>query len=239
VRAGTARKRLSVPDFPHHARSRIPVNRSSHTVSEAASPGRVGSVSVPDGIATRVVSYEFFCFQWDGGFVWKFHFFALGAEEEKTAEGAGELAVGGGFVAVEEGEGAGVVGEGAEGEDGASGAVGLAFAGGGVGLLHDFVVDGGVFEGPETELAPAAPGHGFDGGGFGWSLRVEFAADFVDEFVEAGGGFAVEEETSGEEAVTDGIVGGVPFAFGRFGAAGFRAVFAGGAGFEFGGHGCA
>jgi hypothetical protein len=56
---------------------------------------------------------------------------------------------------------------------------------------------------------------------------LEFVVESGDDFVEAGGGFAVEEEIAGEEAVARGVAGGVAFAFGRDGATGFSAVFAG------------
>ncbi|HYA16766.1 MAG TPA: hypothetical protein VEF06_04840 [Bryobacteraceae bacterium] len=61
------------------------------------------------------------------------------------------------------------------------------------------------------DAASSAVGLGFAGGGFGGSPGGEFAADFVDEFVEARRGFALGEETFGEEAVKRGVRKGVAF----------------------------
>jgi hypothetical protein len=125
------------------------------------------------------------------------------------------------FVAGEGFLGAGRMVEGPGGEHDLGG---WFFVGGGGGLLALFVGEGGGFKGPDAEEAPAADGHGFDevvlvlGGG------AEAAGVGGEEGVEAGRGFAGEEDGAGEEAVGDGVLGGVAFALGGAWAGGFLGV---------------
>jgi hypothetical protein len=108
---------------------------------------------------------------------------------------------------------------------------------GGVFALADLVGDAGGFESPETELAPAADGHGFDEGGFDAGAGLELGFEFGEEVGETAGGFAFNEDGFSEHVMADGIAGGDEFAFGGFGAAGFCAVAAGGLDAEIGVHG--
>jgi len=146
---------------------------------------------------------------------------AGGLDFAETVGGAVPGAVEADFVAGEGFVGAGRMAQGAGGEHDLGG---WFFVSGGGGLLALFVGEGGGFEGPAAEEAPAADGHGFDevvlvlGGG------LEAAGVGGEEGVEAGGGFAGEEDGAGEETVGDGVLGGVAFAFRGAGAGGFLGV---------------
>jgi len=158
-----------------------------------------------------------------GLFLFSFVFRASagGLDFAETVRGAVPGAVEADFVAGEGFVGAGRMAEGAGGEHDLGG---WFFVGGGGGLLALFVGEGGGFEGPAAEEAPAADGHGFDevvlvlGGG------LEAAGIGGEEGVEAGGRFAGEEDGAGEEAVGDGVLGGVAFALGGAGTGGFLGV---------------
>ncbi|HXE65000.1 MAG TPA: hypothetical protein VN519_15760 [Bryobacteraceae bacterium] len=91
-------------------------------------------------------------------------------------------------------------------------------------MLALFVGEGGGFEGPATEEPPAADGHGFDEVVLVLGDGLEAAGVGGEEGVEAGGGFAGEEDGAGEEAVGDGVLGGVAFALRGAGAGGFLGV---------------
>ena len=115
----------------------------------------------------------------------------------------------------------GIIGQIAEGEGGAGGAVhGLLLAG-------DLVIEAGLFEGPDAELAPAGDGHGFDEGVFDGGGGLELVVEVAEELREQGLVLALEDDRGGEQAVTAGVHGSPAFAFGRDRPAGFRAIAAG------------
>ncbi len=144
------------------------------------------------------------------------------------------LAVAERVVADEEVERAGVAAEGLEGE-GCAGRVVFA-ASDGIGLLADLVFHGGLFHAPEAELPPAGHGHFFDQSVFDRGFGLEFLVDVGDDFEEALFEFAFQDYGFGEETVFDGVGGGVAFAFGRDGPAGFGSVDTGGLDLTFGSH---
>ena len=116
--------------------------------------------------------------------------------------GAAELALEGRFVAEGEGERVAVTAEGAEGEGGAEG------GGGGFVLAGHFAVEVGFLDGPGAELAPIGDDHFVDEGEFGFSDGTVGGNEGVEEGVEAGFGFAVEDDGLGEHAVGNAVVGG-------------------------------
>ena len=158
-----------------------------------------------------------------GLFLFSFVFRASagGLDFAETVRGAVPGAVEADFVAGEGFVGAGRMAEGAGGEHDLGG---WFFVGGGGGLLALFVGEGGGFEGPAAEEAPAADGHGFDEVVFVLGGGLEAAGVGGEEGVEAGGRFAGEEDGAGEEAVGDGVLGGVAFALGGAGTGGFLGV---------------
>ena len=91
-------------------------------------------------------------------------------------------------------------------------------------VVTHFLGDDGLFETPESHLAPAADGHSFDQGTFGFGGGFVFFVEIGDEFVEMAGVFGFEEDAFCEHAVADGVAGGDLFAGISGGAAGFRAV---------------
>src|SRR5947207_1726791 len=78
----------------------------------------------------------------------------------------------------------------------------------------------------------AGDGQVVDQSAFDFVLGLELGVEGFGEGFEAVHGFAVEGDDFGEEAVVDRVLGGDLFAGGGFGAAGFRAVDAGGLGAE-------
>jgi hypothetical protein len=145
-----------------------------------------------------------------------------GAEFQECVEGAGELAVVGSFVAVEEIEDAGVVSQVLESGGGA------VDRGGGRRLTGHFEFEAGLLEAEYAEMAPTGDGHGFDQGGFGEGAWLEFGDEAGVELLEAVLGLAFEDDGLGQEAVADAVLGGDGFAFFRDRPAGFGAVDAGG-----------
>jgi len=154
----------------------------------------------------------------------------LTAEFVEAAEGAAELAVIRGVVAVDGVEDLGAVGEVHPG-------VGGALAGAGDIVLAHFRVESALFDGPEASLTPAGVGHDVDQGLLGRGGGFEFVVEGGDECLEFVVGFLVEQEGFGVEAVVDGVSGGDGLAFGGFGASGFAAVDAGGFRARKGSHG--
>jgi hypothetical protein len=57
--------------------------------------------------------------------------------------------------------------------------------------------------------APAAEGHGFDEGEFVGGGGVEFGGEVCEEPEETPAGFAGEQDGLGEDAVLDGVAGGI------------------------------
>ena len=148
--------------------------------------------------------------------------------------GAEVLAVAERVVADEQVERAGVAAEGLEGQGGSGG--GVFAASDAAGLLADLVFHGGFFHAPEAELTPAGHGHFFDQGVFDRGFRLEFLVDAGDNVEEAVFEFAFQDDGFGEETVFEGVRGGVAFAFGRDGPAGFGSVDTGGLDLTFGAH---
>jgi hypothetical protein len=92
------------------------------------------------------------------------------------------------------------------------------------------------FHAPNAHLTPAADGHVFDEAGFEGGLRLEFLEETGVESGEAISDLAFENDGIGEHAVSYGVEGGVDFALGSDGAAGFGAVGAGSLDLTFGAH---
>jgi hypothetical protein len=90
----------------------------------------------------------------------------------------------------------------------------------------------------EAQATPFGDGHGFDeaalDGGIGLKLVFEAGENFAEHF----DGFTVEDNGTGEKAVTEGIAGGAAFAFGSAGSGGMSCV-GDGAEFAFGSDGAA
>jgi hypothetical protein len=116
-------------------------------------------------------------------------------------EGADDLAVVAGLVAIEEVETAGIVAECAEGHGGAS-AWGVF---GGIVLIH-FDFETGTLNRPETQETPAADGYGLDQGKLDFGLWLEFALIRVEEIGKSLEIFIFEDNRMGHEAVLQ-IVG--------------------------------
>ena len=94
--------------------------------------------------------------------------FPRGAEFEERIEGADELAFVGCFVAMEQVEHAGVVGEALEGRGGA-------VCAGRRTLATDFQVEGDFLDAEDAPMAPTGDGHVFDQSGLGGGARLEFS----------------------------------------------------------------
>jgi hypothetical protein len=159
--------------------------------------------------------------------------FAVGGEFleiEEGLEGATIDQVEAGFVAMDEVETAGIVGQGGEG-----GGEAFGLRGGGKEVVFEFLVEGGGFDGPEAAQAPDGGDHflhqslsGEVGGG-------ETAEEIFVEFAESVGGLVGEEDAVRQDAVAEGVEGRAALALGGFGAAGECAIGAGGADAAFGG----
>lgn len=148
-----------------------------------------------------------------------------GAKLQERVEGTGELTVEGGFVAEEEVEDAGVVGQVLEDRGGAVGGFS------GRGLVVHFEIQGGLLDIERAEIAPAGDGHGVDQGCLGGGAGLEFGGEAGVELLEAIFGLAFEDDEFGEEAVADAVLRRDGFAFGRDRTVRFGAV--GASGIEF------
>ena len=148
------------------------------------------------------------------GFVWKKHFFpfSAGTDLVEALNGAGELSIEAGFVAIEDVEPAGLVAQRTVGQGGLGGHV---FERVSLGLLTDFVGNGGVFEDPDAHQTPAADDHGFDQAALGGGFGLIFGDEGIVEGVEALGGFAVKDDGVAEQAVDKAVARGGERAFGR------------------------
>ena len=82
--------------------------------------------------------------------------------------------------------------------------------------------------GPGALETPVGGGEFLDEGEFGGSFGLVFVDEGVDEPGEEDGGFAVDQDEAGEEAVGGVVAGGVVFAAFGDGAAGFGTVAAAG-----------
>jgi len=159
--------------------------------------------------------------------------FAVGGdffELEQALEGAAIDQVEAGFVAMDEVETAGIVGQGGEG-----GGETFGIRGGGMEVVFEFLIEGGGFDGPEAAQAPDGGDHFLDQRLSGEVGGGEAAEEILVEFAEGVGGLVGEEDAVGQDAVAEGIEAGAALALGGFGAAGAGAVGAGGADAEFGG----
>jgi hypothetical protein len=159
--------------------------------------------------------------------------FAVGGEFlelEQGQEGAAIDEVEAGFVAMDEVETAGIVGQGGEG-----GGEAFGLRGGGMEVVFEFLIEGGGFDGPEAAQAPDGGDHFLDQSLSGEIGGGEAAEEILVEFAESVGGLVGEEDAVGQNAVAEGIEAGAALALGGFGAAGAGAVSAGGADAAFGG----
>jgi hypothetical protein len=153
---------------------------------------------------------------------------------EKTLVGAEVLTVAERVVSVKEVQRAGLVCEGAE-REGCAGRL-VFVAPNSLGLFADLVVDGGFFQCPKAELTPLGYGHFLYEGMFHGGLGLEFAVDLGQKFQKTLLGFALQDNTFGEQAVSCGIARGIPLAFGRDRPAGFGSVGTGGLDLTFSSH---
>jgi hypothetical protein len=151
-------------------------------------------------------------------------------ELEQGQEGAAIDQVEAGFVAMDEVETAGIVGQGGEG-----GGKAFGLRGGGIQLVFEFLIEGSSFDGPEAAQAPDGGDHFLDEGLGGKVGGGETAEEILVEFAEGVGGLVGEEDAVGQDAVAEGIEGRAALALGGFGAAGECSVGAGGADATFGG----
>jgi hypothetical protein len=115
------------------------------------------------------------------------------------AKGVVILTVIGGFEAVLQGEGAGVIGQAAKGGGGEDCARSGGW-GGFRGAGHLLLKTGGL-NSPHAQQTPAGGGHGLDQGCFGGVARLELAHESRGEGVEAAHGFTLENHGAGNEAV--------------------------------------
>jgi hypothetical protein len=97
-------------------------------------------------------------------------------------------------------------------------------------VFGDLVSDSDLFEALDAHLTPTGYGHGLDELDFDGGFGGEFLVEAIEEPLEPIVGFAFENDGSGEEAVNGAVEGGVDFAPGGQGAAGFFAVSARGGG---------
>jgi hypothetical protein len=160
------------------------------------------------------------------GFVWQKHFFlfllfAAGANLIEALDGAGELPIKAGFVAIEDVEPAGTVAQGAIGERGLRGLVLVLVE---IGFIADFMGECRGFEDPDAHQTPAANGHGLDESALGGCLGLKFRDQGIVEGIEAFGGFTVEDDGFGEQPVDEAVARGGKTAFRRDGPPGFGGV---------------
>jgi len=146
-------------------------------------------------------------------------------------EGEIEFAAVAGFFAA---EGIGVAFGVADGADGGHGAGGGVLFEDGFGLAIFFEADVGGFHGEDALEAPVADGHAFDEGAFDGAGGAVVGVEGVEDGDEAFGGFVIEDDGGGEDAVTVGVAGGDDFAERGCGAGGFLGVGLVGGEFAFG-----
>ncbi|HVV71866.1 MAG TPA: hypothetical protein VHI52_10265 [Verrucomicrobiae bacterium] len=161
-----------------------------------------------------------FVFCWLPG-SFRLFLFSCGLDFAEAVGGAVVSAVEAGFMPFDGFEGTRRMLESACGEHDPGGRF---FVAGGGGLLTLLMGEGGGFKGPAAEKAPAADRHGFDEIVLVLGGRLESAGVGGEEGVKAVAGFTGEEDGTGEEAVGDGVLGGVPLAFRGAGASGFLSV---------------
>ena len=143
----------------------------------------------------------------------------VGAVVLETGEGVAVFAAVAALVAVEQFQGAGFVGEGAEGagevgDGGFAGVLFLTVAGGGE-AFGGFLKALRFLDAPEAHATPVRDGDEVDLIGLDAGRGLELLFEDGEEVAETLFGFAGEDQGVGEEAVADGVLGGVGFAFGR------------------------
>ena len=133
------------------------------------------------------------------------------AQKIESGEGAIVLTVETGFVAIEEIEAAGVVGEVTEGEAGDGGGIeGLEVRTDAEAVFLNG--DVGAFDVPDAAETPAADGHILDEVALDLVGGMEQVPHGLGEPGELGLGFAIKGDGPGEKAVTQGVAGGVALA---------------------------
>ena len=163
--------------------------------------------------------------------------FAGGLEFGEGFDGAEVAAVKAGLVAGEEAEGVGTVGEGFPGVGCAGGFIDgdVFFFEFGLQAGH-LVVEEGGFHGPGAMLSPFARNDLLDEMSFGWANGLVLVHVGVEEELEFGFVFVLEDYGFGEHAVEGGVLRGALFALGGFGTFGLGSVLAGGLDLSFGRH---
>lgn len=154
----------------------------------------------------------------------------------EAAVGAEILPVKSGFIAVQELECVGIIGEGAKGKGGSRFLLncGVAVFGG---VLFDFTVHERLLHDGHAHSPPAGGNHVVDEGVFERGLGLEFVAERLGESVEFGVGFGLEENRFGEGSVAGGVLSGGVLAGARGRSAGFGVVDTGSLELLFGSHG--
>ena len=142
-------------------------------------------------------------------------------EPDESFEGVMVVAAEAVLVADEEVGMARGFGDGTQGEHGPGAGV---FGLGGVGLVADFVFDGGGLDGPDAVELPLIDGHAFDQQVLGRIAGSEIGDEGVEEPGEFLRTFAAEDDGFRENTVPGGVAGGVALACGGNGAAGFLRV---------------
>ena len=133
--------------------------------------------------------------------------FTISTQKKETGEGAIVLTDEAGFEAIEEMEAPGVVGEVTEGEAGDGGGR----EGQAVGTDAEAVFlmgEVGAFDVPKTPQTPAADGHIFNEVAFDLGDGQELVPHGFSESGEPDRGFAIEGDSTGEQAVVNGVAGG-------------------------------
>jgi hypothetical protein len=161
------------------------------------------------------------------------------AELEQGAAGPLVIAMEPRFIARDEGQGAGVVGQRADGfaeMDGVIGAVEIPLD---IELVaQHFAVDDDVFGGNITAEAPAGDDNLLDEVGFSGVDGLVNGDEFGHHFVEILGAFAFKKHgVARGEAVAECIAGGFLASLGGLGTSGFGSVGSGRVGLELAGHG--
>jgi hypothetical protein len=146
---------------------------------------------------------------------------------EQAAVGAEVLTVVAGLVAVEQVEGAGVVGHGNESEGRGCGQAGFGLLGLVI-FAHELAGHAGFFHHPDAGATPAGYDHHLDEFLFGGADGFVLIEEVLSVGFEGRGVFTGEEDDAAENAVLQAVAGGGKFALLRDGSTGFTAVGSGG-----------
>ncbi len=147
-----------------------------------------------------------------------------GLKSQKTDQGSGELAVEGDFVAQQDVGRAESLGRAPQGGEHAD--VGWSY----IRILERHVpVHGGFLRSPDSELAPASYGHGFDQADLGRGIGLIFVHEFHEQVEKAVLAFFVQDNGFRQKAMAGAVAGGVflsvfgdgAFRFGSVGSGGF------------------